>query len=217
MCGHLHALGINHHQLGALGLGAVDGADEVQVGDRDVVRPNHDQFGVDALFRWGAGHVAVDADIGLALDATAHRPAVQLAGAELVEESQIHRPAGQHAVGASVVERNHALCAEAGNCGRDTGMDSVKRFVPRDPLEPALAARADPQQRVAQAGLAVHEVRVVPGDLVADDALGQRIAFRAADGDDTVVFHRNRQAAGVGAVQRTDAVARDGGVSIGHG
>src|SRR3546814_3308256 len=76
----------------------------------------HDQLGLRALLRRGAGHAAIHADEGLALDAAAHRRPVQLAGAELVEEPQVHGAAGQHPVRSGVVERHHALRPEPGDC-----------------------------------------------------------------------------------------------------
>ncbi len=71
--------------------------------------------------------------------------------------------------------------------------------------EPALALGPDPPERGAEPPGPVHPVRVRAGHLGADDAGGVGVGPGAADLHDLRVLHGDGQAAGVGAVQRTDA------------
>src|ERR1700730_7361742 len=63
---------------------------------------------------------------------------------------------------------------------------------------------------MVQPALAVHEIRGVMGNLVADDAFRERKRVRAAHLDDAAFVHGDGEAAGIGAVQSADCVALDG-------
>src|SRR5207244_13319315 len=93
---------------------AVDERHEMEIRPRDVVAPDNDQPGVSDLLGPDAGDRAEGPDPRLGADPAAARPTIEQARAELVEEAEVHRPAGEHAVRARVVERQGRMRAEIG-------------------------------------------------------------------------------------------------------
>src|SRR5207245_719899 len=122
------------------------------------------------------------------------RPTTERARAELVEEAEVHRPAGEHAVRARVVERQDRLRAVLGDHRGEPLVDQVDRLGPRDAREAPLALGAHAPERRAEAAGAVDERRVCLGHLRAEHAAGVRVRVRAADGDDVVVLDRDGEA-----------------------
>src|SRR5947207_269420 len=114
--------------------------------------------------------------------------------------------AGEGRVRAGVVQRQDGLRPVGGDDRREARVDRVERLLPRDPLEPRLAAAADAAQRRPDPALAVDEARVRGGYLGAEDAGRVGVGVRAAERDDALVRDADREAARVGTVQGADAV-----------
>src|ERR1700704_2979884 len=103
----LGAQGIDDNEFAALPQTHADLAHEMQVGDRRVVAPHYRELGVLGRLGAYARDQAVSASPSLATHPSAHGPAIELARAELVKESQRHAIAGEHAVRAGVIQRHH--------------------------------------------------------------------------------------------------------------
>src|SRR5260221_3797058 len=88
-------------------------------------------------------------------------PAIKLAGAEAMKETQRHAVHRQHAVRARVIQRHHRLRPEALDDPGHTLADLIERLVPADPLEPARSARPDAPQWPMQPAGAVYELGAV--------------------------------------------------------
>ncbi len=86
LLGDLRAQRIDHDKPAALAFGLADAADEMHVGDRRVVAPDDVELGVFGKLGRASGHGAIGPRPRLAAHAAAQRPAIKLAGAELVEE-----------------------------------------------------------------------------------------------------------------------------------
>ena len=171
LLGDLDPLRIDYHQLRVLlTLGRIDRPHQVQVGDGDVVAPDHDQVGMLQLFRRHAGCGAEHAGIGRAADDPAKLTPRQEGCAELVKEAPVHGATSQLAMRPCIVERQHRLRAMLLYSLGEAGVDQIQCLVPGDRLELTSAARAGPFQRAGQTVRAVHEFGVVAGDLVADHA-----------------------------------------------
>src|SRR5262249_26221131 len=120
-----------------------------------------------------------------------------------------HGSRGEEAVRPRVVQRQHALRTVGGDDAAHVVMDQVESLVPGGTGEAPLALGPHAAERRGQPSRAVDEVRVEGLDLGADDARGGGIRARAADLDDAVALDGDGEAAGVGAVERTDAVMID--------
>jgi len=205
----LGPLGIHHDQARALALGPVDHGGEVEIRPGDVVAPRDDQSRVLDLLGADARGGAIGADPGLGADASAKRLAIEEGGTHPMEEAQVHGAGGEEAMRPGVVQRQHA----SGTVGRDGAahvvMDQVEGFIPGGTGEASLALGPHATKRRGQPARAVDEVWVESLDLGADDARGIGIRARAADLDDAVALDGDGEAAGVGAVERTDAVMVD--------
>src|SRR5438093_1048556 len=79
---------------------------------------------------------------------------------ETMEEAQVHRGAGEHAVRTAVVQRHDRLRSVRGDHFRAPRVHDVERLVPRDPLEAAFALGARAPQRRREPARSVHELRV---------------------------------------------------------
>src|SRR5579864_7357236 len=176
----------------------------MQIGDGRIVAPHDVERGVRRRLRSDAGYRTIGAGPGLAAYPAAQGPAIELAGAEPMEETQRHAVHREHAVRARIVERHHRLRAEALDHARHASMDLVERFGPADPLELARAARPGAPQRPMQPVGAVYELGAVTRHLVADDPvrIGQR--GRAAHLYDAVPLHLHGEAAGIRTIECTD-------------
>ena len=205
LVGDLDSSRIDHHELCAVALGGVDQPHQVQIAGGRVVAPDDDELGEAHLLERRARAIAEGAGVGLGADAAAHRAAVQERGAEAVEETQRHRIRGKHALRSRVVERQHRLRSVALDDAADLRVDGIERFVPGDAREFAAAPVADALERITQPVGAVDELRILLGDLGADRAVRDGIGARALHGEHLPVGHGDRQAAGVRAVERTDA------------
>src|SRR6267378_3257942 len=127
---------------------AIDDGCHVQARPRDVVAPRHDQLAVlDLLGRDAGRRGAIGAGPRLAADTAAERRAVEQRRAEPVEEAQVHRPAGEDAVRAAVVQRHDRLRAVRGDHRREARVDEIERLGPRDRRERACALGAGAAQR----------------------------------------------------------------------
>src|SRR2546427_305788 len=110
---------------------------------------------------------------------------------------------------ARVVERQDRLGAVRGDDRAEPRVDRVERLPPRDTLEAPLASGAHAPERRAEASGPVDERRVRLRHLRAEHATGVRVGVRAADLDDPVLLDRDREAAGVGAIERADTRSFD--------
>ena len=205
LLGDLRPPRVHDDELGAGPARPVDHGHEVEVRPRHVAAPGDDQLRVLGLLGANARHRTERPDPRLRPDAAAQGAAVQQAGAEPVEEAEIHRAAGEQAVRPGVVERQDRLRPVSGDHGRKSVMDDVERLGPRDPLEAPFALGADASERRLEAALAVDEAWVRLRNLGAEDAGRVGVRTRAADRDDALVLDRDGQAAGVGAIERTHA------------
>ena len=205
LLGDLDPLGVDHHDLGAVPLRLVDDGHEVEVRPRDVVAPHDDELRVRGLLGPDARHRAVGARPGLGADAAAQGLSVEQGRAEAMEEAQIHRGVGEHAMRTRIVEGQHGLRPVGGDGGRHARVDEVERFLPGDPLEASLALGPHPAKRRREPARPVHEVRIQRLDLGAEHARGQRVGARAAHLDHAIVLDRHGEAARVRAVEGADA------------
>src|SRR4029453_13526365 len=172
---------------------------------RHVAAPGHDQLGVLGLLGPHAGCWTERADPRFRANAATEWTAIEQAGAEAMEEAKVHRAAGEHAVGAGVVQRQDRLRPVGGPDGREALVDDVERLGPRDPLEASLAPGAHPAQGRLETSFTVHEARIRLGNLRAEDPGGVGIRARAADRDDPLALPRAGEAAGVGAIEGANA------------
>src|SRR5439155_17902367 len=166
--------------------------------------PRDDQLGVLGLLGPDPRRRTEGADPGLGADAAAERTAIEQAGAEPVEEPEIHRAAGEESVRAGVVEGQNGLRTVRGDDRAEPVVDDVERLRPRDALEASLALGARPAQRRLQTSLAVNEARIRLGHLRAEDARRVRVRARALDRDDLLVLDGDGQTARVGTIERTN-------------
>jgi hypothetical protein len=111
---------------------------------------------------------------------------------------------------ARVVERHHRLRAPAIDDLADALANRCKRLIPTGALEMARAAGADPLQRIAQATAPVDELLAAAGHLVADHSLRIGKGLRSTYLNNPPVLDGQLKAAGVGAVQGTNAGAING-------
>ena len=195
---------VDHDDLRPVGAGGLDGRPQVTVGQPGVAGPDDDQAAVAQLERvepeaGAVGHPHAGAD-----GRAANRP-IEQAGAEVVEEPAVHAGHGEQALVAGIAERKDRFGAVLVDHAVQAGGDLGQRVVPRDLLEPALALRADPAQRVEEAVGAVHAVDEAV-DLGAQLAVAVRVVGPAADLDGDAVAHGHVPAAGVGAVVVARAV-----------
>jgi hypothetical protein len=207
LLGDLRAQRIDDGQPAALSHRGADVAHQMQIGDRRIVAPHDVERGVLRRLRSDAGYRTIGARPGLAAYPAAQGPAIELAGAEPMEEAQRHAVHRQHAVRARIVERYHRLWAEALDHLRHASMDLVERFIPANPLEPARAARPGAPQRPMQPVGAVCELGAVTPHLVADDPARVRQRVRAAHLYDAVPLHLHGEAAGIRTIEGTDTGA----------
>ena len=92
--------------------------------------------------------------------------------------------------------------------------DARHRHVPGDRLEAAVALPPLANARAENAVGPVDALVELP-HLGADEAVGDRVALRAVDGEHLAVLHRHGEAAGIGTVERTRSVDdRDGTVEL---
>src|SRR5208282_3153718 len=207
LLGDLCAKRVDDDQLAAPALCPANGPDEVQVGDRRVVAPDDIELGVLGEFGRASGYGTISSRPGLAADAAAQRPPVELGGAEAVEEPQGHAVPGEKAVRAGIVQRHHRLRSPSTGDGADPLVNLVQSFLPRDTPELARTLGPDAAQRVKQALASVDEVGGIARHLVADDAGGIGRRTGAAHLYYAAVIDVDRQAAGVGAIEGTHTCA----------
>ena len=202
------AVGIDRDQLGAAALGLLRARPEVQVGDDRVGAPDQDQLRlVEALRVHAVAAAERRLDAGLA-GRRAQR-ALELRGAQPVEEAPVHRAVLQHAHGAGVAARQDGLRILGG--GRlQARRDLVERLVPADAAEPAFAFLANSLLRIQEPVGRIGALEVVR-DLGAQRALGERHRRVALDLDGDAVLHRHQHGAGVGAVVRAGGAHYLGG------
>ena len=151
-----------------------------------------------------AGHLAVKPHGGAAGRRGAHR-AQEARRAEPVKQARVGGVLGEIAIRPAVRHRQDPLAPAAVPHFAEPVRDEVERLVPRDRPEGALPLSAGADARMEHARRAVEMLRV-SAHLGADVAARDRIAARAADGDDAAVGDRHVQAAGVGAVERAGAL-----------
>jgi len=205
LLGDLRAQRIDDRQPAALSHRGADLAHQMQIGDGCIVAPHDVERGVRRRLRSDAGYRTIGARPGLAAHPAAQGPAIELAGAQPMEEAQRHAVHRQHAVRARIVQRHHRLRAEALDHRRHASMNLVEGFVPADLLEPARATRPRAPQRPVQPAGAVCELGAVTRYLVADDPFRVRQRVRAAHLYDAVSLHLHDETAGVRTVEGTDA------------
>ena len=193
---------------------------EVDVVAVNVGRPGEDQLRVRESFGVGAELAAVDGDQGLATCLRADG-AVELRGAETVEEAAIHGTVAELADGAGVGIRQDRFGAVLAGDGGEAGRDGVEGFVPGNALE-RLGFTAVWQRGFGHAGAAAHRVeqavrRVntveVLRHFAAEEAARDGVIGVAAEFGGTSCFvDGDEHPAGVGAVMRADSMN-----SAGHG
>jgi hypothetical protein len=205
LLGDLGPLGIHHHHLGSVTPGGIDDGGQVEVRPGDVVAPRDDHLGQAHLLGGDARRGAKGSHPCLAPDASAEWRAVEERSAELVEEAQVHGRVGEHAVRTRVVEGQDGLGAVRSHGRGEPIVDDVQRLVPGRAGEAAFALGPHAPQRREEPARAVHPVGVRRGDLGADHPGGVRIRAGAPDPHDPGIFHGDGEAAGVGAIQGTDA------------
>ena len=205
LLGDLRPPRVDDDELRARPARAVDDRHDVEVRPRHVAAPGDDQLRVLRLLGADAGRRTERPDPRLGPDAAAEGPAIEQAGAELVEEPEVHRPAGQEPVRPGVVQRQDRLRAVGGDDGGESLVDDVERLGPRDALEAPLPLGAHPAQRRPETSLAVDEPGIRLRNLRAEDAGRVGIRARAPDRDDPLVLHRDGEAARVGTIEGADA------------
>ncbi len=205
LLGELHALGIDHHEPRPAPTRLVDERRQVEIAPGDVVPPDDDEPRVHDRLGPNAGHRPVGAHPGLPADPAAEGLPIQEGGAQPVEEAQVHRAPREHPVGTRVVQRQDGLRPVRGDDGGEAVVNGVEGLRPADGGEAAVTLGADAAKRGAQAPGPVHPLRIGGGHLGAQHAGRVGIRPRATHANDARVLNRHGQAAGVGAIERTDA------------
>ncbi len=219
-------VGVDDDEARAVAASLLHHGPEVNVVAVNVAAPRDDEFGQPEVFGRRAQLFAVDKVPGHAAGLGANG-AVQLAGAEAMEEAAVHRSEAEHADSAGVaVGQNRFgtvliadLCEPRGN--------GIECFVPGDALKGFLLLPSR-QRTFGNAGLALERInealgRVDPveilGNFAAEKALGNRMRRVACHLDGAPLFvHRYQHGARVGAVVRADRVddAKGGRHGGGH-
>ncbi len=193
------AVGIDGDDLGAAPLGFLRARPEVQVrGDR-VGAPDQDQPGILVVLRVHAV-AAAEGRLDARLARGRTQGALQLRGAQLVEEAPVHRAVLQHAHGAGIAERQDGLRILGGERLQARG-DLIQRLVPADAPEFAAALRPGALERMQQAVGRIGALGVV-ADLGAQRSVGERVRGVALHFHRDAVLHRHQHRAGVGAIVR---------------
>src|SRR5712692_2336782 len=195
---------VDDDELAAGATRAVDDRYEVEVRPRHVAAPGDDELRMLGLLGPDAGHRTERPDPRLGADASAERPAIEQARAEPVEEPEVHRTAGEHAVRSGIVERKDRLRAVGGDHGRESLVDDVERLRPRNALEAPFTLGTRAAQRRLEAPLAVDEAGIRLRDLGAEHPGRIGVRARAADRDDPLVLDRDGEAAGIGTIEGAD-------------
>ena len=211
LVGRLRLARVDADQARALSPGLLRQAPEVQVAGDRVAAPDQDQLGLGKELHPHAHLAAQRTRQRLAAGGGADG-AVEQAGAQLVEQTPVHRLALHQPHGAGVAVGQDGLRVACGD-GCQPGGDFMERRIPADRLEAPLALGAGAAQR-RQDALGVVRALGVARDLGAQHAVGGRVRRVAAHAHGTAVLHRRHQAAGVGAIVRAGAHHF---VGLGHG
>ena len=211
LVGGLGAAGVDAPQLGAVALGLLREAPEVQVRRDRVAAPDDDEAAAREVFKV---HAKLAAERGLQRGAAGRGAdgAVEPRGAEAVEEARGHAFALHEAHRAGIAVRHDRLRLARRDRTQALG-DDVQRIVPADALEAARALGADAAQRMQHA-LGMLDALGIARHLRAQRAMRRRVRRVALDADDAAALHADADRAGVGAVMRAGGVD-DGG--RGHG
>jgi hypothetical protein len=162
---------------------------------------------VDGLLGGHSGRGAERPDPGLGPHAAAEGLAIEEAGAQPMEEAQVHGAAGEHAVWARVVEGDDGLGTVRRHDRGESRVDQVQGFLPARGDEAPFALGAHAEKGRGEASGSVDELRIRLGDLGADHAGGVGVGARAAHLDDSVLLNGDGEAAGVGAIEGAHAGA----------
>ena len=207
-------VGVKDDEPGAVAAGFFDEGPEVDVIAVDIGGPGEDELRVREGFGVGAELAAVNGDEGLAAGFGANG-AIELRGAETVEEAAIHGAVAELADGAGIgVGQDRFRSVLAGDCGQARG-DGIESFVPGDALE-GFCFAAVRQHGFGHAGAAAHGIekavgRVdaveIFGDFAAEEPAGDGVIRVAAKlGGAAGFVNGDEDPAGVGAVMRADSM-----------
>ena len=127
-------VGVDDDEPGAIAARFFNEGPEVDVVAVNVGRPGEDQLRVRESFGVGTELAAINGDEGLAAGLRADG-AVELRGAETVEEAAIHGTVAELAYGAGIGIRQDRFGAVLAGDGGEAGRDGVEGFVPGDALE----------------------------------------------------------------------------------
>ena len=200
--GRVGAARVDAHQPGAVSLGRLRDAPEVQVAGDRIAAPDQDQLRFGEELHLHADLAAQRLHQAFGAGAGTDR-AIEQRSAQLVEEARgdafgLHQP---HR--ARVAVRHDGLGIARGDRLQPAG-DVVQRLVPADRLESARAFRSGAAQGL-QYALGVVGALGVARHLGAQRAVGVGMLRVAADPDGDAVLHRREQRAGVGAIVRAGA------------
>ena len=174
---------------------------EVQVGGDHVGAPGDHRPGMHCVFDVSRGPSAIRHAPRRRSRGEADR-AVDLRGAERVEEPHVHRrPALQHAGGAHVAERQHARRSATVDCREQPLPREAKCFLPRRLTERRAALRTGADERREQAVGVVRALFVLL-HLDAQVPRSDRVIGVAVHSRDDAVVDRGDPRAVVGAVVR---------------
>jgi hypothetical protein len=195
-------------EFGAVALGLLRVAPEMQVAADGVAAPDDDEFGLGEKLHPHADLAAQGLREGLAAGRRADG-AVEEGRAQPVEEAPGHAFALHLAHGAGIAVGNDGLGVARGD-GLEARRDVGQRGLPAHRLELPAALGAAALERLQQA-LGVVGALGVARDLVAQHAAGVGMVGIALHAGGDAAFHRGQQRAGVGAVVRAGAQHLPGG------
>ena len=180
----------------------------------DVCAPGDDETRAMELLGIGAELAAVDGEEGVAAGGGADG-AVELRGAEPVEEAAVHGAVAEHAHGAGIGVRQDGFGAVLLCDGGEPLCDGVERLVPGDALK-AFGLATTRQRAFRDARSAAHGVKQaigridaieILGDFAAEKSAGDRMIRVAGDFLRAAVgVHAHQHGAGVRAVVGADCV-----------
>ena len=178
--------GVNADELGAVALGFLGVAPEVQIAGDAVAAPDQDELALGKVFDMHAQLAAIGGGQRLAARAGADG-AVQQTRAELVEKAPVHALALHHAHGACVAVGEDGLGIFLGNQMQALG-DITQRFIPVDGGELARALGAAALERLQHAFGVIAALGVF-ADLGAQHATGVTMFCIALNLDGNTVGH----------------------------
>ena len=188
---------VDADQLGAVALGHLGVAPEVQVAGDGVAAPDQDQLGLGKKLHPHANLASQRLHQALTTGGGADGT-VQQRGSQLVEEARCHAVALYQAHGPGVAVGQDGLWVSRGN-GLQAACNVAQGLVPAHTHKLARALRSAALERVQDAFGVVGALGVAR-DLGTQRAVGVAVSRVTVDLGGNAILHRGDQGAGVGAV-----------------